>query len=130
MVGLSHLAIHRTTKEDLGGGIVMNAEYLWEDLLHRISPSIELHTIPTNKRTPRWFKVQTVKNNLIITPSEINRPSVELSSARTITFRDFDLVYGYFDKWSQGQVGIRHEVSRLSRNTAYIFALIDFSKIK
>ena len=48
---------------------------------------------------------------------------------RTISKKDFQFVHSYYDRWVNGETGIRHEASRKSRNTAYIFALIDrFSK--
>lgn len=36
------------------------------------------------------------------------------------------IVYSYYSKWADGNVGVRDEVRRQSRNTAYVFALISY----
>lgn len=76
------------------------------------------------KRDPLWFQVSTQGNYLIVNKAKNNRPSVNLSRERKISFKDFEFVYSYYDRWLKGEMGVRHEVSRKSRNTAYIFALI------
>lgn len=48
-----------------------------------------------------------------------------MSKQRSISENDFLQVFSYYDRWINGEVGIRYEVSRRSRNTAYIFALIN-----
>jgi hypothetical protein len=103
----------------------MNAMDLWNKVIVKAKESeFELHTIPKNKRIPKWFLVGAEGNSIIIKKAIIHRPTVELSTIRRITFNDFELVFGYYDLWKKGTVGTRHEVSRQSRNTAYIFALI------
>ncbi len=48
---------------------------------------------------------------------------------RAISKKDFSFVHSYYDRLINGETGVRCEVSMKSRNTAYIFDLIDkFSK--
>jgi hypothetical protein len=106
-------------------GGLMNAKDLWNKIVVKAQKSeFELHTIPKNKRIPKWFLVEAEGNSIIIKKAIIHRPTVELSTLRRITFSDFELVFGYYDLWKKGTIGIRQEVSRQSRNTAYIFAII------
>jgi hypothetical protein len=50
---------------------------------------------------------------------------------RTISKKDFLFVHSYYGRWVDGETGVRHEVTRKSRNTAYIFALISrFADLK
>lgn len=71
-----------------------------------------------------WFRVNIQGDLLIISNSKFNSPSAKLSDERKISYKDFEFVFGYYDRWKKGETGVRHEVSRKSRNTAYIFALI------
>lgn len=75
--------------------------------------------------TGRWFKASSIDERLYVDKAVHQAPSSELSMQRSISKKDFLLVYSYYDRWVNGEVGVRHEVSRKSRNTAYIFALID-----
>lgn len=103
----------------------MSPHDLWDNIIHKAEESeFEIHTIPKNKSIPRWFLVGADGNCVIIKKAITNRPSVELSTDRRITFKDFNLVYDFYKLWKKGTVGIRHEVSQRSRNTAYIFSLI------
>lgn len=54
-----------------------------------------------------------------------NSPSSKISNQRQISKKELLFVYSYYDRWVNGEVGIRQEVSSKSRNTAYIFAIID-----
>lgn len=104
----------------------MDAITTWYKILKHIGDTgLEIHTIPKNVRNPKWFFVSTRNNSIMVQNARTNSPSVELSSARNISFRDFETVHDYYDSWKKGAIGVRHEVSRKSRNTAYIFALID-----
>lgn len=75
--------------------------------------------------TGLWFKASSIDGRLYIDKAVGHVPSSELSMQRSISKKDFLLVYSYYDRWVNGEVGVRHEVSRKSRNTAYIFALIE-----
>jgi predicted peptidase len=104
----------------------MNSTELWRFLVNKASENqFEIHTIPQNNNKPKWFLVSTEDDSLIIHNSLLNQPSVELKKSRKINFKDFETVYRYYERWKNGEKGIRFEVSRLSRNTAYIFSLID-----
>lgn len=75
--------------------------------------------------TGLWFKASSIDGRLYIDKAVDHAPSSELSMQRAISKKDFLLVFSFYDRWVNGEVGVRHEVSRQSRNTAYIFALID-----
>jgi hypothetical protein len=110
----------------------MNAQIIWDKIQEKARLSeFEIQTVPQVRREPLWFQVSTQGNNLIIRKAKDNRPSVNLSFDRKINYKDFEFVCGYYERWQKGETGVRHEVSRKSRNTAYIFALIsDANKIK
>jgi len=75
--------------------------------------------------TGLWFKASSSDGRLYIDKAADHTPCSELSMQRYISKKDFLLVYSYYDRWVNGEVGLRHEVSRKSRNTAYIFALVE-----
>jgi hypothetical protein len=103
----------------------MNAQILWDKIQEKARLSeLEIQTVPQVRRDPLWFQVSTQGNYLIIRKAKDNRPSVNLSFDRKISYRDFEFVCGYYERWLKGEKGVRHEVSRKSRNTAYIFALV------
>lgn len=103
----------------------MNASTLWNKLLAQAKQSnFEIQTVPQNKSIPLWFQVGVQGDSLIIRNANTHTPSVKLSNERKISFKDFEFVCSYYDRWLKGETGIRHEVSRKSRNTAYIFGLI------
>lgn len=110
----------------------MDATVLWETIKSKARfAEFEISTVPQVKRIPLWFSVRVEGDSLIIKKAKVNAPSVKLTAERKISFKDFEFVYSYYDRWIKGETGIRHEVSRKSRNTAYIFALIaEASKIR
>ena len=99
----------------------MNGEALWNRIINVIHVSGE--EIQTT--TGLWFKASSIDGRLYVDKAVDQTPSSELSMQRSISKKDFLLVYSYYDRWINGEIGVRHEVSRKSRNTAYIFALID-----
>lgn len=103
----------------------MNTQIIWDKIQEKARLSeFEIQTVPQVRREPLWFQVSAQGNNLIIRKAKDNRPSVKLSFDRKISYKDFEFVCGYYERWLKGETGVRHEVSRKSRNTAYIFALI------
>lgn len=99
----------------------MNGEALWNIIISGLSSSgEEIQTI-----TGLWFRALSHDRRLYVDRATDNIQSSELSIQRSISKKDFLFVYSYYDRWVNGEVGVRHEVSRKSRNTAYIFALID-----
>jgi len=99
----------------------MSGEALWNRIIEVLPVSGE--EIQTT--TGLWFKASSSDGRLYIDKAADHTPCSELSMQRYISKKDFLLVYSYYDRWVNGEVGLRHEVSRKSRNTAYIFALID-----
>jgi hypothetical protein len=104
--------------------LFMNAKILWEKLRQRAAGNFEIHTTPQNKSVPLWFQVGKLGEYLIISKAQNHIPSVKLSNERKISYKDFEFVCQYYDRWLKGESGVRQEVSRKSQNTAYIFALI------
>jgi hypothetical protein len=103
----------------------MQASQLWDIILRKAKGSeFEIHNVPQNKTLPLCFVVGAQGDQLIINNAKSKTPSVKLSNKRKISFKDFEFVHSFYHRWLKGDSGVRHEVSRKSRNTAYIFALI------
>jgi hypothetical protein len=99
----------------------MNGEAIWD----RVTSIITINGIELQTITGRWFRVSCDKGKLFVDEATSHIPSSKLSIRRPISKNDFLLVYSYYDSWINGETGVRQEVSRKSRNTAYIFALIE-----
>lgn len=97
----------------------MSGETLWSRVITGLSSSGE----DLQTTTGLWFRASVQGEKLYIDSSE-HTPSCNLSKQRAISKKDFLFVYSYYDRWVNGETGVRHEVSRKSRNTAYIFSLI------
>jgi hypothetical protein len=103
----------------------MSAASLWIELREKASLSeFEIHTVPQNKSVPLWFLVGVKEKHLIIKKAKQNLPSVKISMDRIITFKDFEYVYRYYERWLKGDTSSRQEAAKKSQNTAYIFALV------
>ena len=98
----------------------MSFEALWSKVVSGLS--VEGEELQTT--TGLWFKASGKGERLYIDSATEHAPSCNLSMQRSISKKDFLYVHSYYDRWVNGEIGIRHEVSRKSRNTAYIFALI------
>ncbi|NCB42699.1 MAG: hypothetical protein EOM59_08770 [Clostridia bacterium] len=99
----------------------MDGEKLWSVVIAKLSSLGE--EIQTT--TGLWIRVSFHDGILYVDKAIDNKPSSDLSKQRKISKNDFLLVHSYYDLWISGETGVRHEVTRKSRNTAYIFALID-----
>lgn len=98
----------------------MSGAALWSNVVSGLSAGGE--EIQTT--TGLWFMASSQRGKLYIDSATENTPSCNLSMQRPISKKDFLFVHSYYDRWVHGETGVRHEVSRKSRNTAYIFALI------
>lgn len=92
---------------------------------NRIIAEIPVSGEEMQTTTGLWFKASSIDGRLYVDKAADQTPTSELSMQRSISKKDFLLVHSYYDRWVNGEVGVRHEASRKSRNTAYIFALID-----
>lgn len=99
----------------------MGGEALWNRIVKVLPVSGE--EIQTT--TGLWFNTSSDDGRLYVEKAVEHEPSSELSMKRSISKKDFLLVFSYYDRWVNGEVGVRHKVCSKSRNTAYIFALID-----
>ncbi|UJL46283.1 hypothetical protein KFZ58_18340 [Virgibacillus sp. NKC19-16] len=102
----------------------MNALEVWNKIQKR-DYEFEIHTVPRNHQEPLWFAVIPADDTLIIKPTTFKKPSVNISKNRKISFKEFERVHVFYDRWSSGEPGVRKEASYVSKNTAYIFALIE-----
>lgn len=103
----------------------MGFEKLWNKIMNELaSGSIELHTVPSNRRTPLWFVASRDNDTVMISKAEKHNPSVKVSAQRMIRKKEFLTVASYYERWNAGERDLRQEVRLLSRNTAYIFGLI------
>jgi hypothetical protein len=99
----------------------MSGETLWNRLVEVIPATGE----EMKTGTGLWLKASSINGRLYVDRAVDHEPSSELTKQRSISKKDFMLVHTYYDRWVNGEVGVRHEVSRKSRNTAYIFAMIN-----
>lgn len=100
----------------------MNCEELWRKInLHLSQGDIEFKTLGRGL----WFRASSNTGVVFIEKAFDNVPSCSITGTRKITKKDFIPVCSYYARWAAGEVGVRHEVSRKSRNTAYIFSLIE-----
>lgn len=99
----------------------MSGEALWNIIISGLSSSgVELQTT-----TGLWFRSSSNDGRLYVDRATDNTPSGELSMQRSISKKDFLFVHSYYDRWVNGESGVRREASRKSRDTAYIFAMTD-----
>ncbi|TGE37208.1 hypothetical protein E4K67_15165 [Desulfosporosinus fructosivorans] len=102
----------------------MNVESVWGKIVAGLSSPFEIATVPSNNKIRLWFSVYTDKDNIYVDNAKTHCPSTKMSQPRKITKKDFSTVYSYYQRWTSGERYLRQEVRLLSRNTAYIFALI------
>lgn len=103
----------------------MDYEALWYKILISLGVcNVEIHTVPSTNRTPLWLLVSRNNDMIMASCAADHRPSVDISSPRNITKHDFLTVASYYERWHTGETWLRQETRELSRNTAYIFALI------
>lgn len=103
----------------------MSAESTWNKIIATLRDThMEISTVPSNNRKPLWFAAYVENGDLYVQNATIHKPSTNISQRRKITKRDFETVYPYYHRWASGETYLRQEVRTLSRNTAYIFALI------
>jgi hypothetical protein len=100
---------------------MMNGEKLWSVVIAELPSSGE----EVQTSTGLWIRASSHGGRLYADRAIDNTPSSQLSMQRTVSKKDFLFVHSYYDRWISGETGVRHEVSRKSRNTAYIFALIE-----
>lgn len=100
----------------------MNGELLWNRIISELHQTeIELKTLGQGL----WFRAYSDNSKIYVDKATVHVPSCKMSMQRPISKNDFLFVFSYYDRWLSGEIGVRHEVSRKSRNTAYIFALIN-----
>lgn len=103
----------------------MNADQVWINIMTSLNDMpLELSTVPSNNKEPLWFNAFIENGDLFVENAVNHRPSTQMSKVRKISKKDFDTVYSYYYRWASGERYLRQEVRTLSRNTAYIFALI------
>lgn len=98
---------------------------LWKKIIGELTSNPDdFKTVPRINREPVWFYAETDGENIYVDKARHEILSCRIAIKRRIKYADFKIVYGYYQRWNDGEIGIRNEVRQLSRNTAYIFALI------
>ena len=104
---------------------MMNCEQIWNKIISSlVETPAEVSTVPSNNKEPLWFNAFIENGDLYVQNAVSHRPSTQMSKSRKISKKDFDIVYSYYHRWANGERHLRQEVRTMSRNTAYIFALI------
>lgn len=104
----------------------MNGEITWRGIIVSLTNNpTDISTIPSNNREPLWFNAFIENNELYVESSQTRKPSCKITGKRKIRKDDFLKVYSYYYRWAGGETHLRQVVRTLSRNTAYIFALIN-----
>jgi hypothetical protein len=99
----------------------MNGESLWDIIISSLTSLGD----ESQTTTGLWFRASSDKGKLYVDKATSHIPSSKLTMRRPISKNDFLLVYSYYDRWVNGETRVRQEVSSKSKNTAYIFALIE-----
>lgn len=103
----------------------MSADRVWSNIISSLDETpAEVSTVPSNNKEPLWFNAFIEDGSLFVENAIIHRPSTKMSKRRKISKKDFDTVYSFYHRWANGERYLRQEVRTLSRNTAYLFALI------
>ena len=107
----------------------MDNEYiceLWKKLVLKCeSKSVEIKTIRLNSTKGLWFKINIINDNVIVTNSEINKPSVKLVNQRIISKSNIIKLFPYYQKWKKGEI-YRETIRNISINTSYVFGLLNY----
>ncbi len=104
----------------------MHGKLLYDSIVLNLHNNpTDIATIPSNSRDPLWFTAYIDGGDLYVKGSVNKKPACQISKPRKINFNDFMTVYGYYHRWANGDRSVRQEVRTLSRNTAYVFALIN-----
>ena len=104
----------------------MSGEITWKGIIGSLTNNpTDISTVPSTNREPLWFNAFIENRELYVRSSQNNQPSCRITGNRRIMKDDFLTVYGYYHRWAGGETHLRQIVRTLSRNTAYIFALIN-----
>jgi len=98
---------------------------LWKRIVFELSKTKEISTVRRGKTEGIWFSANSINDNVIITESKIRKPSSKLNGTRKIDGKEFLKIYPYYQLWKEGKVS-RTIMQRLSLNTSYILALINY----
>lgn len=102
---------------------MINSKIVWSKIINDLSLNTkEFKTLGKGL----WFLASIVdRKKIFVQYAKINSPSCNLTIGRSISEDDFEYVYSYYERWKNGEKGIRYLISRKSRNTAYILTLIN-----
>lgn len=102
------------------GEKVLKSDDIWKRIIMQTSNGgDELQT-----KTGLWFRATSGENTVYVSSAKNHTPSSKISAIRPISKYEFLRVYDYYDRWISGEHGVRQEARNISKNTAYIFALI------
>lgn len=89
----------------------MRGKTAWNSVISGLSCSAE----ELQTSTGLWFRSSSERDKLYVDRAIHHSPSSNLTMQRAISKKDFIFVYSYYDRWVNGETGIRYEVSRKSR---------------
>jgi hypothetical protein len=103
----------------------MTSQEAWNNIVQALiqNPG-DYRTVPRVNRRHRWFYAWYEGNAIQVEKARKTEPSCKINKSRNIYYGDFSNVFPYYERWRNGEVGIRNEVRMISRNSTYIFALI------
>lgn len=84
----------------------------------------EIKTFSITNRKPKYFLVKVVNDSLIVSRSFKNEESCNINTSRTITYKQFEEIYKFYDLYIRGEKGIREKMRNLNNNTTYIISII------
>ena len=94
----------------------------WADINEALSSPIELQT----GKQKKWFRASKERECIVINIASNHLHSCVLSAPRAIREKEYTSIVPYYLRWISGDPGVRIHAQELSRNTTYLFALMDY----
>jgi hypothetical protein len=94
----------------------------WADIMKALSSPIELQT----GKQKKWFRASVESECIVINNASNHLHSCVLSAPRAIREKEYTLIVPYYLRWAGGEPGVRILAQEQSRNTTYLFALMDY----
>lgn len=94
----------------------------WTDIIEALSSPIELQT----GKQKKWFRASVECECIVISNANNHLHSCVLSAPRAIREKEYTSIIPYYQRWISGERGVRIPAQEISRNTTYLFALMDY----
>lgn len=93
----------------------------WAEIVEALSSPIELQT----GKQKKWFRACMESACIVINNAGNHLPSCALSAPRLIRENEYTSIVPYYLRWISDEPGVRILAQDISRNTTYLFALMD-----